>query len=109
MGFRGEGKEEDGNLCQIVRRVSRHCPLFQRWIRSKRSRLYHVTYMSPESPENEMIHLLVEDVRCEVVKEIKDVKILMFSVSENTTPVLSRKDQLAVVCRYVNEDGQTVT
>jgi hypothetical protein len=102
MAFRGDGKEEDGNFCQIVRLVSRHCPLLQRWIESKRSRSYHVTYMSPES-QNEMIQLLAEDVRRQVVKEIKDAK--MFGVSADTTPDLSRKDQLAVMCRYVNEDG----
>ena len=59
-------------------------------------------YMSPESL-NEMIHLLAEDVRRQVVKEIKDAN--MFSVCADTTPDLSRKDQLAVICRYVNEDG----
>ena len=58
--------------------------------------------MSPES-QNKMIHLLAEDVRRQVVKEIKDAN--MFSVSADTTPDLSRKDQLAVVCRYVNEDA----
>ena len=58
--------------------------------------------MSPES-QNEMIHLLAEDVRRQVVKEKKDAN--MFSVSADTTPDLSRKDQLAVVCRYVNENG----
>ena len=61
MAFRGDGKENDGNFCQIVRLVSRHCPLLERWIKSERSRKYHVTYMSPES-QNEMIHLLA-DVR----------------------------------------------
>ena len=102
MAFRGDGKEEDGNFCQIVRLVSRYCPLLERWIGSKRSRPYHVTYMSPES-QNEMIQLLAEDVRRQVVNEIKVAK--MFGVSADTTPDLSRKDQLAVVCRYVDEDG----
>ena len=102
MPFRGDGKEEDGNVCQIVELVSRHCTLLERWVGSKRSRPYNVTYMSPES-QNDMIQLLAEDVRRQVVKEIKDAK--MFGVSADTTPDLSRKDQLAVVCRYVNADG----
>jgi hypothetical protein len=58
--------------------------------------------MSPES-QNEIIQLLAKDVRRQVVKEIKDAK--MFGVYADTTPDLSRKDQLAMVCRYVNEDG----
>lgn len=102
IAFRGDGNEEGGNFCQIVALVSRHCPLLERWLSSKRSRPYHVTYMAPES-QNEMIHLLADDVRRQVVKEIKDAK--MFSVSADTTPDLSKKDQLAVVCRYVNADG----
>ena len=43
MAFRGDGKENDGNFCQIVRLVLRHCTLLERWIKSKRSRKYHVT------------------------------------------------------------------
>ncbi|CAB3996389.1 Hypothetical predicted protein [Paramuricea clavata] len=57
---------------------------------------YHVTCVLPES-KNEMIQLLAEDVRRQVVKEIKDAK--MFSVSADATPDLSRNDQLSVVCR----------
>ena len=29
----------------------------------------------------------------------------MFGVSADTTPDLSKRDQMAVVCRYVNTDG----
>ena len=102
MACRGDGQENDGNFCQIVGLVSRHCSLLERWIKSERSRKYHVTYMSPES-QNEIIHLLAEDVQRQVVKEIKDTN--MHSISADTTPDLSGKDQLAIVCRYVNEDG----
>jgi hypothetical protein len=31
----------------------------------------------------------------------------LFGVYADTTPDLSRKDQLAVVCRYVNEDDDS--
>ena len=96
MAFRGDGKEEDGNFCRIVRLVSRHFPLLKRWIKSGRSRKYHVTYMSAE-PQNKMIQLLAEDVRRQVVKKIKDAN--MFSVSADTTPDLYKKDELAVVYR----------
>ena len=59
--------------------------MLERWIKSERSRKYHGTYMSPES-QIEMIHLLAEDVRRQVAKEIKDAS--MFSVSADTTPLI---------------------
>ena len=43
MASRADGKENDGNFRQIVRLVSRHCPLLERWIKSERSRKYHLT------------------------------------------------------------------
>ena len=60
--------------------------------------------MSPES-QNEMIHLIAEHVGRQVVTEITDAN--MFSDYADTTPDqdLPRIDQLAIVCRYVNEDG----
>ena len=58
--------------------------------------------MAPES-QNEMIKLLADDVRQRIVDEIKEAN--MFGVSADTTSDLSKRDQMAVVCRYVNADG----
>ena len=58
--------------------------------------------MAPES-QNEMIELLADDVRQRIADEIKEAN--MFGVSADTTPDLSKQDQMAVVCRYVNTDG----
>ncbi len=49
-----------------------------------------------------MIKILEDDVRKKIVKEIKGAKI--FEVSANTRFNLSRKDKMAVVCRYVDFD-----
>ena len=58
--------------------------------------------MAPES-QNKMIELLADDFRQRIVDEIKEAN--MFGVSADTTPDLSKQDQMAVVCRYVNTDG----
>ena len=102
IAFRGNGSDKNGNFCQIVALVARHCPLLERWTTCRRSRPYHITYMAPGS-QNEMIELLADDVRQRVVQEIKEAH--MFGVSADTTPDLSRRDQMAVVCRYVNAGG----
>ena len=100
--FRGNESDKNGNYRQIVALVARHCPLLEQWINCRQSRPYHVTYMAPES-QNEMIKLLSDDVRQRIVDEIKEAT--MFGVSADTTPDLSKRDQMAVVCRYVNTDG----
>ena len=102
IAFRGDKGEEHGNFRQLVALVARHCPLLERWISSRRSRPHHVTYMAPES-QNDMIQLLAEDVRRRIIEEIKEAS--MFGVSADTTPDLSKRDQMAIVCRYVNADG----
>ena len=58
--------------------------------------------MASES-QNEMMELLVDDVRQRIVDEIKEAS--MFGVSADTTPDLSKRDQMTVVCRYENADG----
>ena len=102
VAFRGNESDKNGNYRQIVALVVSHCPLLGQWINCRQSRPYHVTYMAPES-QNEMIELLADDVRQRIVDEIK--KASMFGFSAETAPNLSKRDQMAVVCRYVNADG----
>ena len=83
--------------------MAQHCPLLANWLNSRRLRGYKVTYLSPES-QNEMIQLLADDLKAKTVEEIKEAK--MFGVSVGTTPDVSKKDQMAVICRYVDvKDG----
>ena len=104
IAFRGNPSNKNGNFCQIVALVARHCPLLERWKTCRQSRPYHVTYMAPEF-QNEMIKLLADDIRQRIVEEVKEEN--MFGVSADTTPDLSKRDQMAVVCRYVNPDSDT--
>ena len=58
--------------------------------------------MAPES-QNEMITLLAGQVRQEIILDIKQAG--MFSVSADTTPGLSKFDQMTVVCRFIGTDS----
>eukprot|EP00794_Sanderia_malayensis_P019802 gene19802-21742_t len=50
-----------------------------------------------------MIMLLGDAVRETIVNHIKSAK--MYGISADTTPDLSKKDQMAVVCRYIDMEG----
>ena len=103
IAFRGDGKlEQNGNFNQVVALVARHCPLLNSWLKNRSSRAYNISYMSPKS-QNEMIKLLADDVRQRVIEDIKQAR--MFGVSADTTPDLSKVDQMTVVCRFVGTDG----
>eukprot|EP00795_Rhopilema_esculentum_P016397 gene16397-7801_t len=58
--------------------------------------------MAPES-QNEMITLLADQVRQEIILDIKQAG--MFSVSTDTKPDLSKSNQMTVVCRLIGTDG----
>ena len=99
IAFRGNGKlEQNGNFIQMTQLVARHCPLLDSWLNSPSSRAYNVTYIAPES-QNETITLLADQVRQEIILDIKQAG--MFSVSADTTPDLSKSDQMTVVCRFI--------
>ena len=101
IAFRGDGPlEVNGNFNQIVLMLARHCPVLDRWLKNRNGRAHSVTYMSNTS-QNEMINLIGNAVRKIVISEVKSAG--MFGVSADTTPDLSRRDQLAVVVRYVKE------
>ena len=55
--------------------------------------------------QNDMIKLLAIYVRQRIVEEVKEAN--MFGVSADATRDLSERDQMAVVCRYINPDGDT--
>ena len=97
MAFRGDGPgEPNGNYNQIVKLVARHCPSLQTWLDNRNGRAHKVTYMAKDS-QNEMIDILGDNVRNEVIREVKEAQ--MYGVSADTTPDVSKHDQLAVVVR----------
>jgi len=60
------------------------------------------SYLSPSTCE-ELIDLMAQTVLAEVIREIK--KSVYYSISIDSTPDISRVDQLTIVVRYVNDQG----
>jgi hypothetical protein len=104
ISFRGSSseKEGNGNFRQVVALVARHSPALQRWLDDAPTRPHRVDYLSSRS-QNEFLTLLAEEVSNRVIAQIHHAK--MFSVIADTTPDVSHVDQLSVVARYVDKDG----
>ncbi|KAF0712179.1 Uncharacterized protein FWK35_00029971 [Aphis craccivora] len=79
LTFRGNGDESGGHFMQLVKLLSRHNPLIDRWIKE----IFH--YLGPRS-QNEFIELLANE-------------------TPDTTPDITHEDRLAVCTRYVNNQG----
>ena len=72
------------------------------WMNDKHKRSYKVTYTSTQS-QNEFLSLLGSEVENRITKEINDADV--FSIMADTTPDVSQKDQMSVICRYINVNG----
>jgi len=105
LAFRGDGDESGGNFMQLVKLLSRHNPLMDRWIKETSKRSYKVHYLGPRS-QNEFIELLANETRKIIVNEVKEA--IIYSVSADTTPDITHEDRLAVCTRYVNNQGKAV-
>ena len=105
--FHGSSSEKDGNgnFRQISSLVARHSPSFKRWLDDASKRSHRVDYLSSRS-QNEFLDLLTEDVTRRVRRVTAEINQAgMFSVIADTTPDVSHIDQLSVVARYVNAEG----
>ena len=102
ISFRGTQSDADSNFAQLLSFTSRHCPKLKQWINDKHNRAYKVTYTSPQS-QNEFLSLLAMEVKEKIVTDIKDAGV--FSIMADTTPDVSHKGQMSVICRYVDQDG----
>jgi hypothetical protein len=63
------------------------------------------SYMSASS-QNQLIHSCAETLRSGILAEMKKAKY--FSICLDTTPDHSKQDQLSLIIRYVNEEGDVV-
>ena len=102
MYFRGSHSDADSNFTQLLSLLSRHCPKLNQWTNDKYNRAYKVTYTSPHC-QNEFLSHLGSEVKDRITKEINDADV--FSIMADTTPNVSHKDQMNVICRYVDHDG----
>ena len=99
-----ENKEEEtsSNFYQLIKLISRHNPLLNKWLEEKKLRPYKVSYLSPQS-QNEFISIIADNVRSKIVQEIQSC--VFFTVMADTTPDMSHKDMLSVVIRICDKLG----
>ena len=97
ISFRATQSDADSNFAQLLSFTSRHCPKLKQWINDKHNRAYKVTYISPQS-QNEFLSLLAMELKEKIVTDIKDAGV--FSIMADTTPDVSHKDQMSVICTY---------
>lgn len=99
LAFRGSGNDINGNFRQVVLLLlARHNPILNKWLDNKNQKSYHVTYLSPDS-QNELIDLLGAVIRNSIIKEINESSF--YTVMADTTPDLSRRDQMSIIIRFV--------
>ena len=103
LAFRGDneiiGSPHNGNFLGILELISEYDPFLREHIQSKGSRgKGNVSYLSSTIVE-ELIEIMGQEVRKEIVKRLKKSKY--YSISMDSTPDFSHVNQLCLVFRYV--------
>ncbi|KAB0790667.1 hypothetical protein PPYR_14893 [Photinus pyralis] len=94
------GHPNSGKFLQTLELISHYDPILKQHIDSEN----HKKYFSPKI-QNELIAIAGNAVRNEIVSRIKQAKY--FSVILDTTPDVSKSEQLSLVVRYVEKNGKT--
>ena len=102
------GKSGNGNFLQIVELLASYDDALKQLVNKSHSN--RITYLSPQI-QNELISLLVRNVRSTITSEIRDAPY--FAIMLDTTQDISKVDQLSIVIRYLtlmqnNHDGASV-
>jgi hypothetical protein len=110
LPFRGHNEEEEssnrGVFLEVTNLVARwNTDLSRHLEKAKANPKGYPSYTSPPS-QNEMIKSCAAVVRQSLVQEI--LKAVFFAVCLDTTPDAGKMDQLSVVIRYLNEDGEVI-
>lgn len=113
-GHRGEGisnlsesedtvSENTGNFLATIRLMAKYDVILAEHLQRGKDKPKSVTYLSNRS-QNEIIDLLGETVKKNIISEIKDAKY--FSIMLDSTPDIAHEDQVSEILRYVhiNED-----
>lgn len=110
LAFRGAediiGSPHNGNYLGILELIS----LFDDFLAAHIAKYANrgkgsTSYLSP-AVCNELIALLVADVRNKIISEINNAKY--FALILDSTPDVSHTDQFTVIFRYVNKEGDPV-
>lgn len=98
------GENNCGIFLNTIELISHYHSLLAEHILTIKSKKGSISYFSPKI-QNEIISLMGEKVRKEIISKIKDAKY--FSILFDCTPDISHKEQMSQIIRYIEVvDGQ---
>lgn len=91
---------KNGNFIQLIHTLSEFDPILKEHLEKST----HVHYLSPKI-QNELIALIASQAKSQIINDVKKSKY--FSIIADTTPDVSRSEQMTLILRYVFLNEET--